>query len=87
MTKETKMVVKSTEKKQPQVEIYEDIFAIVEIQGNYGIGIAGKMVVNRPFATKEEAKAYIDSKPWELIINATCLIYDLGKEATAKATK
>ena len=73
------MKVLKTEKKEVQVEMYEGIFEIVEINGNYSIGIANKLIVNRPFATKEEAKAYIDNKPWELIINATCLIYDLAK--------
>lgn len=62
------------------METYEEIFQIVKQNGVYYIGVANKLISKRSFANAEETKEYIDSKPWELVINVTCLIYDLAKE-------
>lgn len=77
--KETKpKVLKQEQVEKP--EKYEEIFDLVKANENYYIGIAGKVISKSSFATKEEAKKYIDSKPWELIINAACLCMDLSKQ-------
>lgn len=66
-------------KEQPKVEKYEEIFAIVPKNGVFLIGVGGQIMTPKTFATPEEAKSYIDQKPWELIVNTTCMIYDLSK--------
>lgn len=63
-----------------KVHVHENIYQIVENKGSFIIAVANKIVTNNNFATLEEAKTYIDSKPWELIINVTCLIYDMGQK-------
>lgn len=70
--------------KEPKVEVTEsvkthqhDIFTIVEKNGNCLIAISNKIISKNSFASIEEAKEYIDSKPWELLINASCAIYDI----------
>lgn len=60
-------------------ELYEGIFDIVENGGNFYIGVAGKLVTPKNFSNAEEARIYIDSKPWDLIINVSCLCMDLSK--------
>lgn len=77
---EKKVKILSSEKNEPMVEMYQDIFQIVKNNKNYNIGCANRLVVEENFRSKAEAKAFIDSKPWKLIVNVTCLIHDLTKE-------
>lgn len=81
MSKTTKTTVGEVKVTESNVTKCEEIFDIVKNQSNYFIGVAGKLVSTKSFATKEEAEAYINSKPWELIINVSCLMYDLSKKA------
>lgn len=67
-----------------KTEQYEKIFTIVEQNGNFLIAVADKIITKNTFATSDEAKAYIDSKPYELIVNATCLLYELSLEQKSK---
>lgn len=76
MAKKAKIEAVETAK----TEIYEKIFTLVNQNGNVRIAVADKIVSNLTFANEDEAIAFIDSKPWELIINATCLIYELSKQ-------
>lgn len=54
--------------------IHDNIFQVANVQGRYMIAVMDKIVTKKSFETQEEAIEYIDSKPWELIINVTCLI-------------
>lgn len=72
-----KAVVQNEEVRK--VHQHETIFTIPEINGNFCICVGNKIISKQNFISLEEAKAYIDSKPWELIVNATCAIYDLSK--------
>lgn len=62
-----------------KTEQYETIFTLVERKEGVKIAVADKLISKLNFTNLEEAKQYIDSKPWELIVNATCLLYDLTK--------
>lgn len=75
-----KPVIKNEQVEEPAVTIHEGIFQIVKNNGNYIIGVADKVICKQVFATKEEAIAYIDKKPWDLIINVSCLCYDMSKK-------
>lgn len=55
---------------------HEDVFMIGNHEGKWKIAIAGKLVSRREFDSREEAREYIQSKPWELIFNATCIMYE-----------
>ena len=47
-------------------------FAAIENNGVFKI-VAGNTIISKnDFATLEEAKEYVDSKPYELIINISC---------------
>lgn len=72
---------------KPKVEVkevskthnYQTIFTIVERNKNFNIAVGNKIVSKLTFVTLKEAKDYIDSKPYELIVNATCCIYEISQ--------
>lgn len=78
---ETKPKVQSTELVKTQ---QHDVFIIVEKNGQCLIALGDKIVSKNTFATIEEAQNYIDSKPWELIINATCAVWEIVVKQTQK---
>lgn len=61
-------------------EKYEEIFDIVTDGSLYYIGLTGKLISKKTFQKAEEAKKYIDNKPWDLIINAACICMDLSNK-------
>lgn len=82
MTKKKEEYTQKTTQKvteERKVHQHETIFTIPEINGNFCICVGNKIISKQNFVSLEEAIAYIDSKPWELIVNATCAIYDLSK--------
>lgn len=82
--KQSKMTVNQVEHRQGNTEIYEEIFQIVEQNKVFFIGVSNNLVTRNSFATAEEAKAYIDSKPWELIINVACICMDMSNKQNKK---
>lgn len=70
-----KVEIKETSK----VEQYE-MFTLVTRSGKTQIAVTNKIVSRAEFDSIEAAKGYIDSKPWELIVNATLVVADLTKE-------
>lgn len=64
-------------------EQYE-IFNLVLQNGQVFIAIGNHIVTRNNFASVEDAKAYIDAKPWDLLVNTTCLIYDITNELKKK---
>ena len=44
-------------------------FLIVNVEDKWRIGMAGRWMTKELFATPEDAEKYIQSKPWELIMN------------------
>ena len=78
---ETKPKVQSTE----LVKTHQhDVFIIVEKNGQCLIALGDKIISKCSFSTVEEAQNYIDSKPWELIINATCAVWEIVVKQTQK---
>lgn len=54
--------------------IEHEIFKIIEINGKCMIAVTNQIVSKQQFKSVEEAKAYIDSKPWELILNSVAVM-------------
>lgn len=52
----------------------EEMFLIVSKEGKYFIALGNKIVSKQLFETIEEARTYISSKPWELIMNVAGVI-------------
>lgn len=81
MAKNEVIGVKTTQKNEEinSVEKYE-IFNLVKQGNSIKIAIGNYLISNIQFESIEEAKMYIDRKPWELIVNTTCCIYDISKK-------
>lgn len=80
MSETTKKESTVQDEKLTKVHQYEQIFSIVEHGGVFSIAVGNQVISKCTFANLNEAKFYIDAKPWELIINATCCVYDLSKK-------
>lgn len=59
---------------------YDEVFTIINHNGEFLIAIGNQVICGKKFQSLEEAKAYIDSKPWDIILNATALMYNKLKE-------
>lgn len=66
-------------KETSQVELY-GMFTLVTRSKKTQIAVTNKIVSREEFESVEAAKAYVDSKPWELIVNATLVVMDLTNE-------
>lgn len=60
-----------------ETECYE-VFILFKADNVVRIAIDKYIMSKLTFTTFEEAKAYIDSKPYELIINAACCLMELS---------
>ena len=79
-TKEVKREVKNVQTIDgTSIEKY-DIFQILKHNDKYMVAITNKIISSKVFDTKEAAEAYIDGKPWELIINAAVGVFDILSE-------
>lgn len=74
-------------KNEPEVKITEQVqtekylvFDLVTRNGEVYICITNYILSQSKFKNIEEAKAYIDSKPWELIVNASCCLMELSNK-------
>lgn len=74
MEKQTKTDVQSVE--VTKTHQYADLFLIVEHEGEFMIALTNKILSPKRFKSLEDAQAYIDAKPWELIVNATIAVYE-----------
>ena len=79
MAKKQTPIVKNDE--LTKVHHFEEIFSIVEHNGTFQIAVGNKLVDEQKFTSLKAAQDYISSKPWKLLINVTCLIYDMSKKA------
>lgn len=59
---------------------YKPFFTIIEKGKNFFIGCCGTIATREVFESKEAAIKYIESKPWDLLVNVVCLIYDKTKD-------
>lgn len=59
-----------------QVEMYEDIFTVINHNGVFMIAVGNQVVSKERFATREEALHYIDCKPWALILNTVAVMIE-----------
>lgn len=71
--KQYSKVPKTSEPKVSQLDSSET-FLIVNVEDKWRIGVSGRWVTKKIFNSYEEAQAYIDSKPWDLIMNLAGLI-------------
>lgn len=70
---------------EPKVEITEEIktsnyecFNLVTRNGKTQVCIQNYILSKKEFESEEAAKSYIDSKPWELIVNASCCLMEIS---------
>lgn len=49
-------------------------FMVVNVEDKWRIGLNGRWLTKEIFASREEAQAYINTKPWELIMNLAGLV-------------
>ena len=54
----------------------KDHFLIIDREGEFLIALGNKIISHEKFETREAAEAYIESKPWELIFNATAVMFE-----------
>ena len=54
-------------------------FMIINVEDKWRIGMANRWMTKEVFNTAEEAQKYIDSKPWELIMNLAGTIAEYVK--------
>lgn len=60
-----------------KTERYGEYFTLVTSKKQTRI-VCGNAIVSREvFKSVKEAKAYIDKKPWELIVNTACWVFDM----------
>lgn len=76
--KPTVNVVESTKTEQ------KEIFVIVNHNGEFMIALGNNVVSKEKFDSREKAIAYIDSKPWELILNSTAVMMAIINEQQNK---
>lgn len=68
-----------------KTEQYGEFFTLVTNNKETRIACGNAIVSRNVFKSTKEAKAYIDKKPWELIINVTAYVNDqLKKEQPSK---
>lgn len=67
-----------TEVKKNQLDV-SGTFMIVNIEEKWRIGIANRWMTNKIFNTAKEAEEYIQSKPWDLIMNLAGTIAEYVK--------
>lgn len=63
-----------------QLSKHDSIFALVKINGKVRIAVGNNIVSQKEFETYKDAEMYISRKPYELLINIACLIFDKRKE-------
>lgn len=70
-----------TVKNQTKINTYKrGIFTIAEKDGKFHILVQNYIVSEKTFDKLEKAEKYINSKPWELIINVTSLTLKLVQQ-------
>lgn len=74
------------EKTRFESEKYE-VFTLVSVNEEVKICVGNTQICSKTFKTLDEAKKYIDSKPYELIINSTCYIMDYMNKNINKEEK
>lgn len=70
-----------------KTERYDEFFILVQRNDEVRIAVTNKIVTAKTFKTMEDAKKYIDRKPWELIVNTTIVINDINNELKMTETK
>lgn len=76
---------------EPEVKVVEstkthqyDIFTVVEHNGNFLIALGNQIVSKQKCSSLDEAQNFINSKPWELILNATAVMMAKINEQQSK---
>lgn len=74
----------SNAKKETTEMVHYDIFQVIKKNNETRICIGTIVVSEEKFATIEEAIKYIDSKPYELLINVCCFAMHANQEQNRK---
>ena len=70
-----------------KTEKYGEIFVLVKTDKNVKIAVGNALVSKLSFKSLKDAKTYIDSKPWELLVNVICYLQDLSKQVINQPSK
>lgn len=81
MTNQEKFTNEVTIKDQKKINTYKrGIFTIAENENKFYVLVQNYVVSEKTFDKLKDAERYINSKPWELIINVTSLTQKLIKQ-------
>lgn len=84
---ETKEIKKSSTTIKVVTE-HENIFTILQIINDdkkmYKIAVGDAIISNNEFTSVKDAKNYIDSKPYEILVNLICLTNERMKNYETK---
>ena len=67
-----------------KTEVYQEYFTLVTSNKQTRIAVGNAIISRNTFDSVKAAKAYIDQKPWELMINLLCYVYDMAKKQEAE---
>lgn len=80
MAKKAEQPDNLVERKMVNVKVNEtdehELFTIVNHEGEYLVALGNQVVSKEKFDSFEAAAHYIDKKPWELILNATAVMWE-----------
>lgn len=54
-----------------------DVFILVKKDKKVHIAFTNKIISTKIFKSFKEAEKYIDEKPWELLINTSCAVFEI----------
>ena len=75
-----KAKVKNVQENKPLQIVQHELFNIIKGPQGYFLAVQNKIVSSKTFKSVEEAKKYINSKPWELLVNVSCICFDIMNE-------
>lgn len=74
-----KKVAKNEEKTSFETAQH-DVFTLIKVNDKVKIALGNTQITPEEFETIEDAKKFIDSKPYQLIINASCFVYEMTQK-------
>lgn len=84
MSKKTKPEANGTTYKASEIE---PIFGLAKINDKVKITLGENLISNKEFDTFEDAEKYIESKPYELILNSAVVLLKFTQNNEKEQTK
>lgn len=80
------MKIENVQEQTVKTEQY-DIFTLVKKDRKVFVAVGNNIVTHSTFDRVEQAKKYIDSKPWELILNTCAVMQSMLKQMEEQTNK